>query len=188
MKKVILIIGIAVAFAASAAAQSFVVKPSQAELKWEGKKVTGKHDGTILLKSGEFEVKGNKIVSGTFVIDMQSLTVDDLPEGGMNDKLKGHLKSDDFFGVEKFPTSKLVLKESSKFKDNKAAVKAHLTIRDKTNPVEFEVTRENGKYMAKIVVDRSKYNVKYGSGSFFDGLGDKMIYDDFTLDVTLNTK
>lgn len=188
MKKVVLIIGLAVAFVASAAAQSFVIKPSNADLKWEGKKVTGKHNGHILLKSGELELKGDKIVDGTFVIDMQSLIVEDLPAGEMNDKLSGHLKSDDFFGVEAFPTAKLVFKGSSKFKDNKAKVKADLTIRDKTNAIEFEVTRENDKYMAEIVVDRSKYNVKYGSGSFFGNLGDKLIYDDFTLDVTLSTK
>ena len=187
-KQILMTLAVIIAAVFTVNAQSVIVNPKDAVLKWEGKKVTGKHNGAILLKSGEFEVKNDKFVGGTFVIDMQSLTVEDLPAGEMNDKLSGHLKSDDFFGVTAFPTAKLVIKESSKFKGDVAKVKGDLTIRDKTNPVEFEVTRKDGKYTTVITVDRSKYNVKYGSGSFFGDLGDKMIYDDFTLDVTLNTK
>ena len=110
----------------------------------------------------------------------------DVEDAEYKAKLEGHLKSDDFFGVEKYPTAKLEIKKASAFKDNKAQVTAHLTIKETTLPVEFEVERGEGQMMATIVVDRSKYDVRYGSGSFFEGLGDKMIYDDFTLMVTLS--
>ena len=81
----------------------------------------------------------------------------------------------------------LEIKSSEKFKGNKATVKAHLTIKEITHPIEFEVQRNGNWFMAEIVVDRSKYDVRYGSGSFFDNLGDKMIYDEFTMTVKIAT-
>jgi polyisoprenoid-binding protein YceI len=107
-------------------------------------------------------------------------------------KLVGHLKSDDFFGVEKFPTSKLVITESTPFDKGTATVKGTLTIKGVTNPVEFKAAyqkKDDGTwFFANIVIDRTKYNVRYGSGSFFDNLGDKTIYDEFKLKVSLVVK
>ena len=70
---------------------------------------------------------------------------------------------------------------------NNAKVKAHLTIKDITHPIEFDAQKDGNWFMAEIVVDRSKFDVRYGSGSFFDNLGDKMIYDDFTMTVKIAT-
>ena len=101
----------------------------------------------------------------------------------------GHLKSDDFFGVAKYPTATFVIKEVQEKSTNKYHVKGHLTIKETTKPIEFpvEISMIESKAVASasITIDRSEFDVRYGSGSFFDGLGDKMIYDDFTLDVTL---
>ncbi len=169
-------------------AQTFSVNTEKSTIKWLGKKVTGEHYGNINIKEGNFEVKKDKIVSGTFVIDMTSITNTDLEDAGYNAKLVGHLKSDDFFGVEKFPTATLKITEATAFKDGSATVKGNLTIKGKMNPTEFTVLKKDGTYIATIVVDRSKYDVKYGSSSFFEGLGDKVIYDEFTLDVMLITK
>ena len=129
----------------------------------------------------------NKISEGEFIIDMSSITNKDIEDPGYKAKLEGHLKSDDFFGVETFPTAKLEIKSSSAFKNNKGTVNAHLTIKDITHPIKFEVRKDGKWLMAEIVVDRSKYDVRYGSGSFFDNLGDKMIYDDFTMTVKIAT-
>ena len=169
-------------------AQKVEINTEKSSLLWHGEKVTGEHDGAIQLKDGWVELKNGNIVSGEFTIDMTSITNSDIEDAEYNAKLVGHLKSDDFFGVETYPTAKLEIKKATPFKDNKSKVMAHLTIKKTTLPVEFDVEQKDGKMITEIIVDRSKYDVRYGSGSFFDGLGDKMIYDDFTMKVTLETK
>jgi len=156
-------------------------------LHWLGEKVLGEHNGTIRLQDGWLTWKDNRITAGEFVIDMTTIKDDDGSE-----KLEGHLKSDDFFGVEKFPTSKLVITESTPFEKGSGTVKGNLTIKGITNPIEFKAAmqkKDDGTmFFANIVVDRTRYNVRYGSGSFFDNLGDKTIYDEFKLKVNLLVK
>ncbi|MCB2208257.1 MAG: YceI family protein [Bacteroidetes bacterium] len=168
-------------------AQNLTVDTEKSTLAWHGEKVTGEHDGMIELKEGWLSWNNDKLTGGKFVIDMSSITNTDLEDAEYNTKLVNHLKSDDFFGVEKFPTAKLEIKSSEKFSNGKAKIKAHLTIKDITHPIEFDAQKDGNWFMAEIVVDRSKYDVRYGSGSFFDNLGDKMIYDDFTMTVKIAT-
>jgi polyisoprenoid-binding protein YceI len=160
---------------------------AKTRLNWLGEKVTGQHTGTIKLQSGWLTFSENKIVSGEFLIDMASLK-----ESDGNTRLEGHLKSDDFFSAGKFPVSKLVLKGSDSFEKGSAVVRGELTIKGVTNPIEFKAAmqkKDDGTWFyANIVIDRTKYNIKYGSGSFFDNLGDKTIYDEFKLKVALNLK
>jgi polyisoprenoid-binding protein YceI len=115
-----------------------------------------------------------------------------LKETENNANLMKHLKSDDFFGVEKFPVAKLVITGSTPFDKGTAVVTGTLTIKDITNPIEFKATtqkKDDGVwFFANISVDRTKYNIRYGSGSFFDNLGDKTIYDEFKLKVNLLVK
>jgi polyisoprenoid-binding protein YceI len=167
-------------------AQQMKVDVEKSNLEWHGKKVTGEHDGTIDLKDGWFTWSDNKITEGEFVINMTSIKNSDIDDLEYRAKLEGHLKSDDFFGVETYPTATLKVKGSDAFKNNEAQVKGHLTIKGITHPVEFTATKNGMKFMAEIVVDRSKYDVRYGSGSFFDNLGDRMIYDDFTMKVSIH--
>ncbi len=159
----------------------------KSKLTWLGEKVTGQHTGTIRLQSGWITWQDNNIVGGEFNIDMRSLKDDDASE-----KLEGHLKSDDFFGVEKFPLSKLIITGSTSFDKGNGVVRGILTIKGISNPIEFKATsqkKEDGVwFFANIIVDRTKYNVRYGSGSFFDNLGDKTIYDEFKLKVSLMVK
>ena len=155
----------------------------ESSINWLGKKVTGKHHGTVFLKEGYLELDGDNIVGGQFLIDMSSITVTDL-EGGMKEKLEGHLKSDDFFGVEAHPTASLVITDASK-SGNTYKVNGNITIKGTTQPISFDLTKEGNTATTTVIIDRSKFNVRYGSGSFFDNLGDKTIYDDFQLDVTL---
>ncbi|MEJ2596328.1 MAG: YceI family protein [bacterium] len=166
-------------------AQTMKVNTEKSSLKWHGEKVTGEHFGHIDIAEGWITWKNDKITDGEFVIDMTTITNTDLTDEEYNTKLVNHLKSDDFFGVEKFPTAKLEIKGSSAFDNNKATVKAHLTIKEITHPIEFTAQKEGNWFMSEIIVDRSKYDVRYGSGSFFDDLGDKMIYDDFTMTVKI---
>jgi len=155
------------------------------KIVWKGYKVTGSHEGTIALKSGTLEMDGDVLTGGTFVIDMTSLAVTDL-SGDMAGKLRGHLASADFFGVDNHPTATIELKNVvSRGTPGSYKVTAHLTIKEITKPIKFNVTTENGAMKADIKVDRSEYDVRYGSGSFFDNLGDKTIYDEFDIQVTL---
>lgn len=161
---------------------------SKSTLKWNAKKVSGEHYGKINLKEGMFTVKGDQIVSGSFVIDMKTITCEDIKSAEWNKKLVDHLNSDDFFSVSKFNTAQLSNLKSAKFIGGKATAEADLTIKGQTYPIKFEVTQEGKTYKALITVDRTKYNIKYGSGKFFENLGDKAIYDEFTLDVAIATK
>jgi len=164
-------------------AQNLTADVKKSTLAWHGKKVTGEHFGNIQLKEGWIELKDGKIVKGTFIMDMTSITNTDLKDPGYNKKLVDHLKSDDFFGVAKHPEARIEILKSTPFLNNESTVDANLTIKNITHPITFKAKREGSVYSAVIVVDRSKYDVRYGSGSFFDNLGDNMIYDEFTMTV-----
>jgi len=183
MKSILAIFLIAISLVSFS--QNVTIDAKNSSVKWHGKKVTGEHMGAIQLKSGAFELVNNKIASGVFAIDMTSITNSDIEDEGYNTKLVGHLKSDDFFSVEKFPVATLKITGSSAFTNNSCFVEGDLTIKGITHPISFEVKKENGNYKSELVIDRSKFDVKYGSGSFFEGLGDKMIYDEFTLSIVL---
>jgi len=165
---------------------------SATQLKWKGTKVLGEHVGTIQLKDGWINWKRNSITSGSFEIDMSSLKDVDQNDEKMRSMLENHLKSDDFFGVEKFPVSTLEITTPTAFRNGKAYITANLTIKGVTQPVSFNATvSDNGNelvFVAPITVDRTKYGLKYGSGKFFPSIGDKAINDEFTLDVTLVVK
>ncbi|HBH21859.1 MAG TPA: lipid-binding protein [Cytophagales bacterium] len=171
------------------AKNEYKANKEESKIEWLGKKVTGEHNGHITLKDGTLEMEDGKLVGGEFVIDMTSITNEDLKDEEYNAKLVGHLKSDDFFGVETYPTASFVITEVSQKSNTKYDIKGDLTIKGKTHAIEFpaEIVMLDDQVVstATIIIDRSKYDVKYGSGSFFDGLGDKMIYDDFELSVRL---
>ncbi len=161
------------------------INVEKSKLHWVGKKVTGQHEGTINLKDGAIVLKGKKLVGGNFTVDMTSINTTDL-EGDWKAKLDGHLKSEDFFGVEKFTTSTLVFKKIADKGNNVYTVYADLTIKGITQQVSFDMTVKGNTATAKLIIDRTKFDIKYGSGSFFENLGDKTIYDEFELDVTLS--
>lgn len=156
------------------------IKTENSKLVWKGYKVTGSHEGTLAIKSGSLVFDNDKLTGGEFVIDMTTISATDL-EGEYKGKLDGHLKSDDFFGVEKHPTAKLVFKKVKSTGKNAYDVTGDLTIKGKTNSVSFSISVYGSKATASLKVDRTKYDVRYGSTSFFDDLKDKAIYDEFDL-------
>ena len=170
-------------------ASKFKVDTKASTLTWLGKKVTGQHTGTIGISSGELIGEGKSIKEGSFEIDVNSLTVTDIADPGSNAKLVGHLKADDFFGVSKFPKATFVISSISPKSGNDYTVKGKLTIKGKTNDIEFPATITNdGKKVtanAKIVVDRTKFDIRYGSKTFFENIGDKAISDEFELTLKL---
>lgn len=168
----------------SATAQTKKVDASKSTINWVGKKVTGSHEGTINLKEGALIFKGKKLTGGNFVVDMTSINTTDL-DGKGKANLDGHLKSDDFFGTEKFPVANLVFKKIVDKGNGVYGVNADLTIKGKTNTIGFEITVAKNNATADLKIDRTKYDITYKSGNFFSDLGDKVIYDDFDLKVNL---
>ncbi len=172
-------------------AETLSVSVDNSTVKWVGSKVGGSHNGTISLSEGNIIMEEGILTGGSFVIDMTSISNDDL-KGGSKEKLEGHLKSDDFFGVEKYPTAKFEITSAIPQGSGKYKVIGNITIKGTTKEIKFPATvekvGEGYTANADITIDRSEFDVRYGSGSFFDGLGDKVIYDDFQLSVSLSTK
>ncbi|MBK7407849.1 MAG: YceI family protein [Saprospirales bacterium] len=175
-------------FAGNGPIETYKVDLSASKLAWKGYKVTGEHFGVIQLKSGTIQFQDGRLTAGQFEVDMTSIEVQDM-QGEYADKLKGHLLSDDFFGTTTYPTASLVMTKVTSLGNNEYDVTANLTIKGKTEPIQFKATIEQAgnKVMADaaVKIDRSKYDVRYGSASFFDSLGDKVIYDEFDLTISL---
>ncbi len=171
--------------------ETYSVNIEESKIEWRARKVTGKHNGTIMIKNGNLNMEEGVLTGGSFDIDMTTITVLDLQPGKGKEKLEGHLKSADFFDVENHQTANFVITKVYPI-DTKGTYRVigDLTIKGNTNEVKFNavVKEESGKIMGtaqEIEIDRVEYDIRYGSGSFFDNLGDKTIYDEFQLDVTL---
>ena len=160
------------------------IKTENSKVVWKGYKVTGSHVGTITIKSGHLNFNGDKLIGGSFEIDMTSITVTDL-EGEYKGQLEGHLKSDDFFGVEKYPTASLSFTKLKSKGKNSYKITGDITIKGKTESITFDISVYGNKANASLKIDRTKFDVRYGSTSFFDNLKDKAIYDEFDLAVDL---
>jgi len=156
------------------------INVESSKLTWKGYKVTGSHQGTISIKKGDLIFDNSKLVGGYFIIDMSSMVVTDL-EGKYKEELEGHLKSNDFFGVEKFPTASLEFTNVKSISKNSYKVNGNITIKGKTEFISFDLSVNGNKASASLKINRTKFDVRYGSTSFFDGLKDKAIYDDFEL-------
>ncbi|MCJ8165355.1 YceI family protein [Pontibacter sp. E15-1] len=177
--------------------ETYNVVTEKSEVSWNGKKVTGEHSGNINLQSGELTVAGEQLTGGTLVMDMTSISNSDITSAEDKQKLEGHLKSDDFFGVENHPTAKFEITSAAPIAGAAAGepnytVTGNLTIKGKTNAVTFPATinMADGMVNAKadVTVDRTKYDIRYGSNSFFDNLGDKAINDEFTVAFDLTAQ
>lgn len=185
MKKLVYTTAIALfSTALFAGGGEYTVNQKTSSLEWTGKKVTGMHEGTISIKEGKVNVKDGEIQNGVLIIDMRTITVTDIEDEGTNAKLKGHLTSDDFFGVANHPLATLKITKVEA-KGDKHHIHGELTLKGITEKVEIPATikMEDNKLVAigTAEIDRTKYGIKYGSGSFFDDLGDKAINDMFSV-------
>ena len=173
-----------ITFAGVAAPKVVNVNKSASSIAWLAKKVTGEHNGTVGISAGALNVDGNKLIGGNFTIDLKSIKDLDITDPGYNQKFIGHITSGDFFEVEKFPTATFVI---TKVAGNQ--VTGNLTVKGITKSITFpaEIAVKGGKVSAKanITIDRTDFNIRYGSKKFFESIGDKAIYDDFALTVSL---
>ena len=181
----------------AAAATAYKLQPQLSTLGWEGKAVTHGHNGTMQFSAGELLVSGDVITGGTVTVDMKTMKATDITDAETQGKFVGHMSGDDFFSVGKFPTAVFKLLSVTPIKGadkagNNATVAGEMTIKGVTNPISFpaKVGVKGGVAAAsgKVVIDRTKFGLKYGSKSFFDTLGDKAINDDFTLSFNVIAK
>ena len=178
------------------AADTLQVDMENSQIKWIGRKVTGEHSGTLNLSGGWVVLDKNSINSGKFIFDMASISNTDIESPEWKQKLEDHLKSEDFFHTDSFPHAILEIKgrqsliiENSKKSDQ---ILADLTIRGITHeiklPLDLTQSQNNFNAEGSVDIDRTLYNIQYKSGKFFDELGDKLIYDNFTVQFMVQTK
>lgn len=168
---------------------TYKVDVLKSNLHWKARKVTGEHMGTVKLADGALQFDDRKLTGGQFTFDMNSLVCSDLIDQEYNAKLIGHLKSDDFFSTGKHPTSSFTITKAIPKGTATYLVTGNMRIKGISNPLTFPVrVKQDGatvEAQGKVTLDRTKYDIKYGSTSFFDALGDKAIYDDFDIELKL---
>jgi polyisoprenoid-binding protein YceI len=177
--------------------QKYVANVSESTIEWKGFKPTGTHAGTVNIDSGTFSLVDGKLQSGTFIIDMKSITVTDL-EGGPKKGLESHLmgtvegKEGDFFNVNKFPNGAFEITGTTE-ENGKTMVSGNLMLKGNKNNITFPATITNDGDLLTLTsdaftIDRTKWSINYGSKSVFDNLGDKFISDDMELKINVTAK
>jgi polyisoprenoid-binding protein YceI len=158
-------------------------------IEWTGKKLTGEHYGEIKLSDGQLNFQADRLIGGSFEIDMASIVCTDITDAKSNKRLVDHLKSDEFFSVNRFPKARLDLSKVTYRTDTQYDVTGKVTIKGKSDivsfPVQFKTLNGTRWVEAAFVIDRSKFDVRFGSQSFFENLGDTMVYDDIDIKVRL---
>lgn len=190
MKKIIALFSLALSLSLLAftekKADTFTVDTEKSTINWTGRKVTGQHSGVIKIKEGSLVYNGKALKSGTFSIDMSTIVATD----GSGSNLLTHLKSPDFFDTANSPVSTFVITKVVAGGTNQVNITGNLTIKGISKPLTFPATvKKQGNNVVAVAkgvkVDRTKYDIRYGSKSFFGSIGDKAIDDEFELDINL---
>ena len=169
--------------------KNFKIVGAQSNIEWTGKKVTGSHNGTISITAGTLLLNDDKLSGGNFIIDTASIKVLDITDPATNAQFAGHLFSEDFFSVERYPEASFIITNTEQVNGDRYKIDGDLAIKGITRPASFEadlhVNEDVATASGKIVIDRTKYDIKFRSGNFFQNLGDTLIYNDFDLNVNL---
>jgi polyisoprenoid-binding protein YceI len=166
-------------------AQTKPIDLEKSNIHWVGKKLVGQHEGTLQFSEGNLVFENDKLTGGNFIVDMTTISATDL-EGSTKEKLDRHLKSDDFFGVEKFPTSQLVMKEVKETSKGTYLVTADITIKGITKEIQFNLNLKENDANTDLKIDRTEFGIQYASKNFFKNIGDKFIEDLIELNVHLS--
>lgn len=181
---------------ASISGEQLVVDTTMSVVHWKGTKIGGEHVGTLKLKSGELIVNGNE-ASGSFVVDMNTIVDKDLTDKAMNDMLVGHLKSKDFFDVATYPESSFAITKIEEVPNGKDSVShmisGNLKLKDVERNITFsaKISKDGDLYKAETLpftIDRTQWNVKFGSKTLFPDLKDKIVDDNIELQITIVAK
>lgn len=181
---------------ADGSGEQLVVDTQASSIHWVGTKPGGSHHGTIAIKDGSVAINGTEVASGSFNIDMNAIVDEDLTDQKMNEMLVTHLKSADFFDVEKYPASSFAITKVEAVTGNDSIthrISGNLKMKDVEKNITFDakITKEGEAYKAVTVpftIDRTQWNVQYGSKSIFADLKDKFIDDNIELQITIIAK
>jgi len=172
--------------------QKFEIISAKSNIDWVGRKVTGAHNGTIAIKEGSLNFADGQLADGKFTIDTTSIKILDVTDPATNAQFAGHLASDDFFNSDNYPEAQFVITAISKGSNDTYRITGNLTIKGITHPVSFDAqvttAADTVSATGKVVVDRTKYGMRFCSGNFFKDLGDTLIYNDFDLNVNITAK
>jgi polyisoprenoid-binding protein YceI len=193
MKKILLSILLSIvtllAFATNPHIVNVQINTEESSIRWIGSKITESHDGTVNILKGSLDIDHGKLAGGLIAIDMNSISCTDIESEKYRLKLEKHLKDEDFFSVKEFPFAEIKILKAVKGKGDDYKILAELTIKGITHPVSFEANvKINGLDLyakANIKIDRTKWDIRYGSGRFFENLGDRMIKDEIEFKVSL---
>ena len=178
-------------------ARVFALDSASSKVEWLAKKVTGQHNGTLAIKSGELKTEAGKITSGRFTLNMAAIKVVDITDAETNAKLAGHLNSEDFFSTSKFPEGTFELVSTEPIANAAAGspnytIKGNLTLKGISKAISFPSTITiNGEMLnaqADFDIDRTEWDIRYGSGKFFKDIGDKAINDNFNIKLNIVAK
>jgi len=186
MKKLIIAVLLITSYLNTANAQEDTkIDITKSELQWFGEYTFyfGGHEGTIQFKEGHFIITNDKITGGEFVIDMNSIISTDIKNQEANEGLVSHLKDPDFFDVNNFPISKLVITNVTYHDTTHMKIHADFTIKGMTLPVNFqaEVDIEGEQLSTKFKIDRMRWGINYNSK-----LKDSAISDAIGFNVKIN--
>lgn len=167
----------------------YKLNTKSSEVSWLAKKVGGEHSGKIGVSKGTLMVEGTAIKSGNIEMDINTITCTDITDAGYNEKMVSHLKNKDFFFLEKFATATFVISSSVDKGSGAYDLIGKMTIKgvtqDITIPVNVTVKDKTLAAVGKVMIDRTKFDIKYGSKNFFEGIADKAIEDEFSLDFKI---
>jgi polyisoprenoid-binding protein YceI len=187
----VLILATIITFATNPHIDNVRVNSEASTVKWIGSKIASSHEGNVSVAKGSLSIDHGTLVGGEIAINMNSITCTDIESEGLNKKLVGHLRDEDFFSVKAFPLAFIKITKAVKKEGSNYTIIADLTIKGITNSIRFDadVNIKDVGFLAKAVIkiDRTLWDIKYGSGSFFKGLGDKMILDEIALNIVLKS-
>ena len=171
--------------------KTYSIDLTKSKLRWVAKKLTGSHWGNIRLKSGIVKIKNNLPIAGEFIVDMKTIEVMDTKGSMWGKKLQSHLHSKDFFDTENYPEAKLSIKKVT-MRNGGFIIDADLSIKSIIHPIEFvcEIFQsvDQASARGKMEIDRTLYDVTYRSARYFPNIGDRMIYDMFTVDFIIDAR
>jgi hypothetical protein len=193
MKKILFLITLSIftfsAIATKPHTDHIRVDIHKSTVKWKGSKITEGHEGFIQIQKGVLMIEHGTLVGGQISFNMKTITNSDIESEKYKAMLEGHLKSDDFFDVDKYPLSTISITKATKTEGNNYSIVADLTIKGITHSVTFDakvnIQKIDFSAKAKISIDRTKWDIKYKSGNFFKDLGDKAILDEIEFDISL---
>lgn len=182
------------------AAIEYTVNTETSKIDWVGTKPAGQHNGVVFFKEGTLEVKDGELVGGKVIIDFKTINNLDIEDPQMRKTLVDDLKSPNFFNVDSFPTGAFEIASVEKIPDTEAQtgevkpthkITGNLTMKGVTKSITFDavISMDGDNLMAttpQFLINRTEWNIKYMSRSFYKNLKDNFVHDDLAITITLN--